>query len=157
MKKIGLLFGSFNPLHNGHVALAELAQHDNLLDEVWFVLQNENSYKPANDFLDYETRKLLIEEAGLTVYQPRTTNYAHFVLETLRELTDYDRTLILGKDLAEHFADWQDYHEIVSLAKVYAAQERIQDVSSGKVRAALQAGSPIAALVPPSVARFLQP
>lgn len=155
MKKIGLLFGSFNPLHNGHIMLAEMAQVNCQLDDVWFVLQASNSYKPSINFMDYETRKLLIEEAGLTVYAPKTTDYAHFILETLRELPGYDLTLILGNDLQASFEDWQDAEAIKKLAHVYAAPKRLDGISSGLVRDRLTAGEPIDHLVPHSVSRYL--
>lgn len=154
MKKIGLLFGSFNPLHNGHIMLAEAAKASAQLDEVWFVVQPENSYKPAFKFLDYETRRLLITKSGQKLFEPATTDYAHYVLETLKELQGHNLTLILGEDLTASFPYWEDYHEIIQLAQVYASP-RIDDISSGLIRDRLQAGESIADLVPRSVHDYL--
>lgn len=154
MKKIGLLFGSFNPLHNGHVTLAEFAKQQAGLDEVWFVVQPHNSYKPIFDLLDYTTRLRLITESGLKTYAPQTDNYAHFVRDTLKELRDSKLTLILGEDLAANFADWEDYDEINNLAAIYQSP-RVDGISSGAVRDRLTSNQPIDDLVPPAVASYL--
>jgi len=155
MHKIGLLFGSFNPLHNGHIMVAKAAQEDNNLDEVWFVVQPKNIYKPTFDLLDYETRKKLISNSGYTVYQSKSTNYAHFILETLKEVTDADATLILGEDLSAGFKKWPDYDQIRDLASIYQSH-RIDGISSGQVRDRLKHNQPIDDLVPPAVANYLK-
>lgn len=154
MKKIGLLFGSFNPLHNGHVMLAEAAKQEAGLDEVWFVVQRQNNYKPAIGLLDYATRLQLIVDSGYKIYEPRSTDYAHLIRDTLKELTDHHPTLLLGEDLAASFAKWDDYDEITSLATVYQSH-RIDGISSGLIRDRLAAGNAIDDLVPPTVASYL--
>ena len=154
MKKIGLLFGSFNPLHNGHIMLAEAAKNDIHLDEVWFVVQGENSYKPVLEFLDYATRKQLITDSGLKLYKPQSTDYAHLVLDTLREVNDYEVTLILGEDLIASFPTWPDYDQIRELATIYESH-RIDGISSGLIRDRLADGQSIDDLVPPAVASYL--
>ena len=155
MKKIGLLFGSFNPLHNGHVMLAEMAQLECGLDAVWFVLQSDNPYKPSIDFMDYDTRKLMIKEAGLDFYTPKTTDYTHFIRDTLDELADYDLTLILGNDLKSSFDQWEDAAAIKDMAQIYAAPKRLDGISSGLIREKLAVGEPIDDFVPHSVYRYL--
>ncbi len=156
MKRIGLLFGSFNPLHNGHLLLSDSAQKSTELDEVWFIVQPQNSYKPITELLDYDTRKNLIITSGLYLFEPKTKNYAHYILETLKEIKGADLTLILGEDLSASFPYWEDYHEIKELAQVYESP-RLDDISSGLVRDRLQAGQPIDHLVPRSVADYLRP
>ena len=50
--EIGLFGGSFNPIHNGHIQLAESIKDLLGLDEVWFVVSPQNPLKPANSLLD---------------------------------------------------------------------------------------------------------
>lgn len=154
MSTIGLLFGSFNPLHNGHIKLAQMAQAEANLDEVWFVVQPENSYKPTFEFLGYTTRKQLITESGLKIYEPQTTNYPHFILETLQELQEHKLTLVLGEDLATSFADWPDHGQIVNLASIYKSK-RHDELSSGTVRDRIRDNQPVEDLVPAAVASYL--
>ena len=154
MKKIGLLFGSFNPLHNGHVMLAGAAQKDVDLDEIWFVVQDKNSYKPVFEFLDYSTRKQLISASGFTLYEPQSTDYAHLILDTVQEIKDHELVLILGEDLIKSFPTWSDYDAIRDVATIYESH-RIDGISSGQVRDRLDAGQTIDDLVPPAVASYL--
>lgn len=155
MRKIGLLFGSFNPLHNGHIAVARAAQTEERLDDVWFVVQPTNPYKPTFDLLTYETRVQLINQSGLTTYQPTSTDYEHYILDTLKELASYNLTLILGADLLSSFPSWHDYDEIMKRANIYQSH-RIDDISSGLVRDRLQNNQPIDDLVPQVVAIYLR-
>lgn len=134
--------------------LAEAAQQDMDLDEVWFVVQGENSYKPVFEFLNYKTRKQLITESGLKLYEPQSTDYAHLILDTLRELDDHEITLILGEDLIAGFTAWPDYDQIRDLATIYESH-RIDGISSGIVRDRLEDGKSIDDLVPPAVASYL--
>ena len=124
--KLGVLFGSFNPLHNGHVAVAKKAMSDAGLDEVWFVIQPSNNYKPELAFLDYPVRKKLLEESlrdipNMRIFEPQTTDYAHFMPKALKEIKDCEPTLILGADLASSFDSWPDHNEIMALANVYTS------------------------------------
>ena len=48
MKKIGLFFGSFNPIHVGHLVIANHIAQSNLVDEVWFVVSPQNPFKEKN-------------------------------------------------------------------------------------------------------------
>lgn len=159
MKRLGILFGSFNPLHNGHIDVAKKTLTEVHLDEVWFVIQPSNNYKPVQEFLDYATRKTLLEEAletepDMHVYEPTTADYAHFIPETLKEITDCEITLILGADLSSSLKDWPDYAEITALAKIYTSP-RLDHISSGMVRDKLTAGEPISDFVPDVVANYL--
>jgi len=154
MKKIGLLFGSFNPLHNGHVMLAEAAQNDLELDEVWIVVQRDNVYKPVFEFLDYQARKQLITDSGLKLFESESTDYAHLILETIKEIKDHNITLVLGEDLIASFSQWVDYDEIRNRASIYESH-RIDGISSGQIRDRLRKKQSIDDLVPPAVAKYL--
>lgn len=134
--------------------LAEAALADARLDEVWFVVQPENSYKQVFEFIDYETRKKLIRDSGLTLFEPLSTNYAHLILDTLKEITGYELTLILGEDLVASFPDWSDHKEIKNLAQIYESH-RIDGISSGIIRDRLATDQSIDDLVPPAVANYL--
>lgn len=135
--------------------LAEAARAEAGLDEVWFVVQPENPYKPSFDLLDYATRLKLIKEAGFTSYEPKTQNYSHYILDALEELQVHNVTLVLGEDLASSFAQWEDYEAIKKLATIYESH-RFDNISSGTVRDRIKAGRPIDDLVPSSVADYLQ-
>ncbi len=59
----GLFFGSFNPIHNGHLAVAKYILDCRLCDEVWFVISPRNPFKTETTLLDERKRKEIVEEA----------------------------------------------------------------------------------------------
>ena len=61
--KIGLYFGSFNPIHNGHLILANHILHTNTVEQVWFVVSPQNPLKEYNSLLNEHHRLDLIKLA----------------------------------------------------------------------------------------------
>ena len=119
----GLFFGSFNPVHQGHLILAEYFASLSPMKEVWFVLSPQNPLKIGDSMLDFETRAEWIE----TCIQdnPRLklcTVEKDFPLPsyTFRTLDHLDKqyperqfVLLLGEDQLLTFQKWKDYQGIL--------------------------------------------
>jgi len=60
---VGLFFGSFNPVHNGHLIIGDSIRHQESLDEVWFVVSPQNPFKQKSDLLAEELRLSLLQSA----------------------------------------------------------------------------------------------
>ena len=56
MKKVALYFGSFNPIHKGHIALGEYLLENSDVDELWYVVSPQNPLKKRTDLWDDELR-----------------------------------------------------------------------------------------------------
>jgi nicotinate (nicotinamide) nucleotide adenylyltransferase len=63
MKQIGLFFGSFNPVHQGHLILANYLVEETALEEVWFVITPQSPFKQKQRLLDNHHRLAMVEEA----------------------------------------------------------------------------------------------
>src|SRR5437762_6891521 len=61
--KVGLFFGSFNPVHTGHVAVADYMAENTDLDEIWFVVSPQNPFKPSASLLADEERLNMVNMA----------------------------------------------------------------------------------------------
>ena len=61
--KVGIYGGSFNPIHNGHIKLAEIFFKELELDEVWFMVSPQNPFKINNKLLNDTLRFQLVEKA----------------------------------------------------------------------------------------------
>ena len=61
--KVGLFFGSFNPIHNGHLIIGDLIRTQAKLDKVWFVLSPQNPFKEKKELLDQNIRLRLVKVA----------------------------------------------------------------------------------------------
>ncbi len=183
MTRTGLFFGSFNPIHNGHLALAKhLLQCG--LDEVWLVVSPQNPLKKSADLWDDDfrlqlTRLALRNEPQLQVsdieFALPKPNYTIDTLRTLQQRYP-DRTfvLLIGADNAAIFDRWKDYDAILNTFDVWAyprdgypnanpqlPQIRFVDaplfrVSSTEIRQRLAAGQTIRGRVPDSVADVIE-
>jgi len=128
-KKIGLLFGSFNPIHNGHLILANYMAEFTDLDEVWFVLSPQNPLKPRTGLLaDYhrlalvrialeDQRELKVTDIEMKMPKP---SYTIDTLTWLSEKYPDDQfVLICGTDVFSHFKKWKNYQIILDNYSVY--------------------------------------
>jgi len=182
--RTGVFGGSFNPVHNGHLALAKGLLGASLVDEVWFVVSPQNPLKPNSSLLDDNLR---LEMVRLAVeYEPRITasdfefslprpSYMwHTLCEMSRRWPQRDFRLVIGADNWLCFDRWLAYKEILSHygviiyprpgspvdavslpANVRMADLPLSGVSSTLVRRLVRRGEPVEALVPPAVASFI--
>lgn len=123
MRKVGLLGGSFNPVHVGHIMLASYMSQYTCLDEVWLVLSPSNPLKDADILIDDNHRMDMLETAigdnkhiyvcGIELTMPRPS-YTINTLDQLRCIyPDVDFRLIIGSDNWLIFDKWKDSQRII--------------------------------------------
>jgi len=123
MKKVGLFFGSFNPIHVGHLVIANHIAHSGMVDEVWFVVSPQNPFKKKKSLLEEYHRLALVNEAidenpklkssdiEFTMPQPSyTADTLAFLIDKYPEL---DFSLIMGEDNIKSFHKWKNYEVIL--------------------------------------------
>jgi nicotinate-nucleotide adenylyltransferase len=119
--RIGLLGGSFNPAHVGHLYVAETAIKRLGLDYVWFLVSPQNPLKPSKGMLPLSRRLEL--SRGLVGRRPRLIvtdleqNIAsRYTIDTIRALTarfpEVRFTWLMGSDNLEQFHHWRHWQEI---------------------------------------------
>ena len=120
---IGLFGGTFNPIHNGHVALATRLLKAAHLDEVWLLVTPQNPWKAQMELLDDDIRLLMARAAvegipGLVAsdyefHLPRPS-YTWDTLQALsRDFPDHRFTLLIGGDNWEKFGQWYAHDKIL--------------------------------------------
>lgn len=124
MKKIGLFFGSFNPIHVGHLILANYMVDSQKLDELWFIVSPHNPHKNKMGLLDEKHRLRLVEEAIDDNFKFRASNVEFklpqpsYTIDTLTHLeekySDHQFHLIMGEDNLRSFHKWKNYEKILS-------------------------------------------
>jgi len=122
-KKVALYFGSFNPIHIGHLALANYIAEFADVDEVRFIVSPQNPFKRNEALLDDQIRLELVH-AAIKGYGKFSVSDIEFHLSkpsyTYQTLTEFsksepecDFTLIMGGDNLEKFALWRNYEWIL--------------------------------------------
>ncbi len=129
MKEVGLYFGTFNPIHIGHMVVATYMINQTNMDELWFVVTPQNPHKKKQSLLANHHRLEMVYRAiekydyfrvsniefGLS--QP---NYTTNTLVHLREKhPDKKFSLIIGEDNLSSFHRWKNYEEIVKHHQLY--------------------------------------
>lgn len=122
--RIGIFGGSFNPIHNAHIALARTILHEAGLDEVWLLVSPHNPLKVQSSLLDEQKRyemvvMALADEPGLIAsdyeFHLQRPSYTWNTLQHLRE--DYPQhhfSLVIGADNWALFPRWAHSEDILN-------------------------------------------
>src|ERR1035437_2089903 len=137
--KIGLLFGSFNPIHIGHLAIANYMAEFTDLEQVWLIVSPHNPLKEKKSLADArkrlaqvkkaikghtpaplkrgKTAKIKVSDVEFSLSQP---SYTINTLEVLnKKYPQHKFVLIIGSDNLNRFHQWKDYKKILSKHKIY--------------------------------------
>ncbi len=128
-KKIGLYFGTFNPIHIGHLIIANHMANYTNLDEVWFVVSPHNPFKNKNNLLDDYARLELVHRAIKDFDRLRVTDIEFglsqpsYTVNTLVHLSEkypyHSFSLIMGGDNLNTFHKWKNYETILNNHELY--------------------------------------
>jgi nicotinate-nucleotide adenylyltransferase len=183
-KHIGLFFGSFNPIHTGHLIIAEYMATMTDLDQVWLVVSPHNPLKSqsslAKDFDRLHMAQLAIEDnprlrvSNIEFSLPKPS----YTIDTMAYLhekhPEHEFSLIMGSDNLESIHKWKNYEVLISRysihvykrpgtenfkipegAKVILHDVPLLDISSTYIRSQIAKGKSIRYMVPEPVYQFL--
>lgn len=178
--RIGVLGGSFDPIHHGHLILAQIARETLALDRVHLVVAGRQPLKPAGHTASAADRLRMVElaTAGVPGLLADGREIARggpsWTVETLRDLAREvpggEFVLVLGADAARGFAEWREPEAIRALARIAVCRrggeappagfDLLVDVpalelSSTAIRARAAEGRSLAGWVPGPVADYI--
>ncbi len=135
MKKIGLFFGSFNPIHIGHLILANYILEHSDLEELWFVVSPQNPFKDKKSLLKDNNRLDMVQLALKNYPKMRASNVEFslpkpsYTIDTLTYLhekfPDVSFSLIMGEDNLKGLPKWKNSevliqnHQIIVYPRVF--------------------------------------
>lgn len=184
--KLGILGGTFDPPHNGHLIVAQDAYEALELDRILFIPAAVPPHKQGRDITSADVRMTMLESAiaGDERFETRDLELRRpgpsYTVDTLRELRAADPDcalfLLIGADQYRSLHTWREPETIAALAKLvvlrregdsYRASDQVRppdwalevtriDVSSTEVRRRVVAGEPIRYLVPSGVERIIE-
>jgi nicotinate-nucleotide adenylyltransferase len=172
---IGILGGTFDPPHNGHVALAEAALQELGLDELLVLVVVRPGHRPCVE--DPDSRLALAEAAFAGLPRTRVERDENaYTVDAVKGGRFGDAVFIVGADEGAAFPHWKEPDEILRWVKLAVGTrsdypppdlERYGDrvipfelasppISSNEVRARIRAGQPVDDLVPSDVGRLIE-
>ncbi len=181
MVKTGIYGGSFNPIHNGHIALAERILETSRLDEIWFVVSPQNPLKTVSaDLLEDKKRLEMVQEAlyghpkmkacDYEFNLPRPSYTWHTLQAMSKDYPQHEFSLLIGADNWADFQNWFNYQEIINRypiiiyprrkspidraslpENVTLADTEQYNISSTDIRNRIRNGMTIEGLVPKSI------
>lgn len=178
---IGLFFGSFNPIHFGHIALAKFFVENNYVDEVWFVVSPQSPFKNSDDIAPFNDRLNMVNIAVDNYVNISSCDIESqlpvpsFTVDTLNELrkryADKKFSVILGSDQLDDFKNWKNWEEIIenhqilfyprggcmcsNLPNTQVVNAPLLDISSTLVRNNLMQDKCVDNLIPDSVFKYI--
>lgn len=128
-QKIGLFFGSFNPIHIGHMIIANIMAENTDLNKVWFVVSPQNPFKPSKGLLHEFDRYDMVKAAIADHYKLEVSDVEFnlpkpsYTIHTLAYLTEKfpgkEFKVIIGEDNLGNFAKWKNYEQILNQFGLY--------------------------------------
>ena len=128
-QKIGLFFGSFNPIHTGHLIIANLMAETTDLKKVWFVVSPQNPFKTSKGLLHefdrydmvraaiYDNSKL--EVSDVEFHLPKPSYTIHTLVHLQEKYPEKEFRVIIGEDNLVNFTKWKNYREILNQYGLY--------------------------------------
>ena len=173
---IGLFFGSFNPIHNGHLNIAREVLKKTEIDSIWMVLSPRSPDK--EEVLDkkdrYELMRLaLMSETKINIskveFNFKTPNYTYLtLLELSKKHPNYNFIILMGEDNYKNINDWRESNYIINNFKilVYPREStlknenfltgKLYDISSSMIRRKVAKNEDISSLVPLNVMKEIE-
>ena len=182
--KIALFFGSFNPIHNGHLAIANYIVEYGNVDQLWFVLSPQNPLKPKQTLLpDYQRLEIL--NRAIQDYDKFRVSTIEFnlpkpsyTIDTLAYLkekhSDYNFSLVIGADNLATLDKWKNYQVLLKDFQIivyprpkveenHFFKEKnvklidapIMEISSSFIRQSIKEGKDARFFLPPKVYEYI--
>lgn len=145
--KVGLFFGSFNPIHHGHLIIANLTLEHTELDQIWFVISPQSPFKKKGSLLKEQDRLYLVQLAIEDNPNFRATDIEFrmpkpsYTIDTLVYLNEkypqHTFSLIMGEDNIAQIDNWKNGDIIKRDYTIYVYKREIenqQDYNEDKIK-----------------------
>jgi nicotinate-nucleotide adenylyltransferase len=181
---VGLFFGTFNPIHIGHLAVANYMVEYSCINQLWFVVSPQNPFKKKSNLLDNYQRLEMVHRAVDSDFRFRVSDIEFnmpkpsYTIDTLTYLKEkypnYKFMILMGADNIEDFHKWKNYKQILdnygilvyprpgfdhskveNYPNVSIINAPMMEVSSSFIRNAIREGKDIRYYVPPKTWEYI--
>ena len=140
--KVGLYFGTFNPIHIGHLTIANYLVEHSDLDQVWFVVTHQSPFKKKSSLLDDHQRLEMVYLATKDYDKLRPSDIEfglkqpNYTIDTLTYLFEkfpkHEFSLIMGEDNLKSFHKWKNYEQILENHEILVYPRLSDDKTENK-------------------------
>lgn len=182
MKKVGILGGTFNPPHTGHLVIANEVLNAYELDKIWFMPNQVPPHKNVASPINNADRLAMLELAIMdnTSFRVETVeldrsgpSYTYETMKILKDMyKDIDFYFIIGGDMVEYLPKWREIDKLLELVKfigvsrpsyqdhsdydILYAKTPQMEISSSMIRERVKAGQSIRYLLPEPVRAYIE-
>jgi nicotinate-nucleotide adenylyltransferase len=177
--KVGLYFGSFNPIHIGHLIIANHILNESAIEKVWFIVSPLNPFKDTQSLMNEYDRIHLVNKAieedprlkasDIEFSLPKPSYTVHTLAYLKEKYPDYSFSIIMGSDGFQNIGKWKNAEVIVENypiiiykrpgfevdntlnAKITVMNAPLLEISSTHIRELIKKGKSIKYLVPSSI------
>jgi nicotinate-nucleotide adenylyltransferase len=121
--KVGLYFGSFNPIHTGHLIIANHILNEVDIQKIWFVISPQNPFKPSSTLLNEFDRLHLVRKAvenneklkasDIEFSLPKPSYTSHTLAYLKERYPTYEFSIIMGSDSFQNLNNWKNANVII--------------------------------------------
>lgn len=184
--KIGLFFGSFNPIHIGHLIIANYMAENTDLDKVWFIVTPQNPFKKDTQELLHDFDRLDMVRAAcfendkfdvkdIEFHLPKPNYTANTLIHLQEKYPKYQFSLIIGEDNLASFHKWKNYEailehytlsvypregakptELKQHKNVHMAEAPLLNISATFIRKCIKEGKSVRYMVPAEVEQLIK-
>jgi len=183
--KVGLFFGTFNPVHIGHMVIVGYMTEFTDLEQVWFIVTPHNPMKLKQTLLQDYHRLALVREAIADNRKLKASNVEFslpkpsYTIDTLTYMTEkfsgQEFALILGADNLETFHQWKNYERIIENHSIYVyprlgftggalathpkvemTEAPLMEISSSFIRESIKNKKDVRYMIPDSVFKYIE-
>ena len=173
---IGLYFGSFNPIHIGHLIIANHVLNETTIDKIWFIVSPQNPLKESKTLLNEFDRlhlvRLAVQEdnrmkcSDIEFNLPRPSYTSNTLAFLSEKYPEHKFSIIVGSDSYQNFDKWKNFETIVNnypiyvykregyeIKKIFTKKPEVLDapiiqISASQIREYIKSGKSIRYLVP---------
>jgi nicotinate-nucleotide adenylyltransferase len=177
--KVGLYFGSFNPIHVGHLIIANHILNELDIERIWFVISPLNPFKDTQSLMNEYDRLHLVKKAieddprlkasDIEFSLPKPSYTVHTLVYLKEKYPDHSFSIIMGSDGFQNLGKWKNVETIIENysiiiykrpgfevdnelnAKIIVLNAPLLQISSTHIRELIKAGKSIKYLVPSSI------
>jgi len=127
--KIGLYFGSFNPIHVAHLIIANHILNETDIERIWFIISPQNPFKAESNLLnEYHRLHLVrlateednrIKSSDIEFGLPKPSYTINTLIYLQEKFSEHEFAIIMGSDSFQNFHRWKNYETIIKNYSIY--------------------------------------